>query len=36
MRRDPGPLPLFEEMLTIASFEPGMCEIVRTFSATDG
>ena len=32
MRRDPGPLPLFEEALTIATFEPGMYEVVRTFS----
>src|SRR5258708_35067504 len=32
MRRDPGPLPLFQEALSIAKFEPGMYEIVRTFS----
>jgi len=31
MRRDPGPLPVLEEALTIARFEPGMYEIVRTF-----
>jgi quinol monooxygenase YgiN len=31
MRQDPGPLPLLEEALTIAKFEPGMYEIVRTF-----
>src|SRR5260370_23522834 len=31
MRRDPGPLPFLEEALTIAKFEPGMYEIVRTF-----
>jgi hypothetical protein len=35
MRRDPGPLPFLEEALTIAKFEPGMYEIVRTFSPTD-
>jgi hypothetical protein len=35
MRRDPGPLPFLEESLTIAKFEPGMYEIVRTFSPTD-
>src|SRR6266478_6118395 len=32
MRQDPGPLPFLEEALTIAKFEPGMYEIVRTFS----
>jgi quinol monooxygenase YgiN len=36
MRRDPGPLPFLEESLTFAKFEPGMYEIVRTFSPTDG
>ena len=36
MRRDPGPLPFLDEALTIASFEPGMYEIVRTFTPTDG
>ena len=35
MRRDPGPLPFLEEALTIAKFEPGMYEIVRTFTPTD-
>lgn len=32
MRRDPGPRPLLEEALTIARFEPGMYQVVRTFS----
>src|SRR5215510_7593706 len=32
MRRDPGPLPFLEEALTIAKFEPGLYEIVHTFS----
>jgi quinol monooxygenase YgiN len=32
MRRDPGPLPFLDEALTIATFEPRMYEIVRTFS----
>jgi quinol monooxygenase YgiN len=32
MRRDPGPLSFLKEALTIATFEPGMYEIVRTFS----
>jgi len=27
--------PFFEEMLLIAKFEPGMCEIVRTFAPAD-
>src|ERR1700722_15399912 len=32
MRRDPRPLPFFEEPLTLAKFDPGMYEVVRTFS----
>ena len=32
MREDPGPLPLFREALTFAKFEPGMYEVVRSFS----
>jgi hypothetical protein len=32
MRRDPAPLPFFQEALTIAKFEPGMYEVVRTFA----
>jgi quinol monooxygenase YgiN len=32
MRKDPGPLPFLQEALTIAKFEPGMYEIVRTFA----
>ena len=31
MRQDPGPLPFLQEALTIAKFEPGVSEIVRTF-----
>jgi quinol monooxygenase YgiN len=31
MRQDPGPLPFLQEALTIATFEPGMYEVVRTF-----
>jgi quinol monooxygenase YgiN len=31
MRQNPGPLPFLQEALTIATFEPGMYEIVRTF-----
>jgi quinol monooxygenase YgiN len=32
MRRDPAPLPFLEEALGIAKFEPGIYEVVRTFS----
>jgi hypothetical protein len=32
MRRDPAPLPFFQEALKIARFEPGVYEIVRTFA----
>lgn len=31
MRNDPRPLPFLEEALTIATFEPGMYEVVKTF-----
>lgn len=32
MRRDPAPLPFLQEALTIATFEPGMYEVVQTFT----
>jgi len=32
MRRDPGPLPFLEQALAIATFEPGMYEVLRNFS----
>jgi quinol monooxygenase YgiN len=32
MRQDPAPLPFFQEALTIATFEPGVYEVVRTFA----
>jgi quinol monooxygenase YgiN len=32
MRQDPTPLPFLQEALTIAKFEPGMYEVVRTFA----
>jgi hypothetical protein len=32
MRADPGPLPFLQEALTIATFEPGMYEVVETFA----
>ncbi|KQT05871.1 MULTISPECIES: antibiotic biosynthesis monooxygenase family protein [unclassified Bradyrhizobium] len=35
MRQDPGPLPFLEEALTIAKFEPGIYEVVRSFSPID-
>ncbi|WP_024513067.1 antibiotic biosynthesis monooxygenase family protein [Bradyrhizobium sp. ARR65] len=36
MRADPGPLLLFKEALTFARFDPGMYEVVRTFSPLEG
>ena len=36
MRQDPAPLPLFQEALTIAKFEPGVYEVVRSFAPTGG
>jgi quinol monooxygenase YgiN len=32
MREDPAPLPYLQEAMTIATFEPGMYEVVRTFA----
>jgi quinol monooxygenase YgiN len=32
MRKDPGPLPYLQQALAIAKFEPGMYEVVQTFS----
>jgi quinol monooxygenase YgiN len=32
MRGDPAPLPFFQEALKIATFEPGIYEVVRTFA----
>ncbi|GCE21318.1 antibiotic biosynthesis monooxygenase family protein [Dictyobacter kobayashii] len=32
MRQDPAPLPYLQEALTIATFEPGMYEVVQTFT----
>ena len=31
MRQDPAPLPFLQEALAIATFEPGMYEVVQTF-----
>ena len=36
MRRDPRPLPFMEEALTLAKFDPGMYEVVRTFLPVGG
>jgi len=32
MRENPAPLPYLQQALVIAKFEPGMYEIIRTFS----
>jgi quinol monooxygenase YgiN len=32
MREDPAPLPYLQQALAIATFEPGMYEVVQTFS----
>ena len=32
MRENPAPLPYLQQALAIAKFEPGMYEIIRTFS----
>ena len=32
VRQDPAPLPFLQETLTIAKFEPGVYEVVRTFT----
>jgi quinol monooxygenase YgiN len=34
MRQDPAPLPYFHQALAIAKFDPGMYEVVETFSGT--
>ncbi|OCT13504.1 antibiotic biosynthesis monooxygenase [Paenibacillus pectinilyticus] len=31
MRNDPKPIPYLQEAMTIATFEPGMYEVVKTF-----
>jgi quinol monooxygenase YgiN len=36
MRGDPGPRPFLQEALTFATFEPGMYEVVRTFTPIGG
>src|SRR5258707_11568302 len=34
MRENPAPLPYFQQALTIAKFDPGMYEVVETYSGT--
>ena len=34
MRTNPAPLPYFQQALAIAKFDPGMYEVVETFSGT--
>jgi len=34
MRNEPAPLPYFQQALAIAKFDPGMYEVVETFSGT--
>ncbi|MDF2618357.1 MAG: Antibiotic biosynthesis monooxygenase [Xanthobacteraceae bacterium] len=36
MRRAPGPLPFFEEALSIATFDPGIYQVVRSFTPDRG
>jgi quinol monooxygenase YgiN len=36
MRDNPGPLPYMQQALALARFEPGMYEVVETFSASPG
>jgi len=35
MRRNPAPLPYLQQALALATFEPGMYEVVETFSPSD-
>lgn len=35
MRKDPGPRPYLEQALALAKFEPGIYEVVETYSAED-
>ena len=35
MRQDPAPLPYLQQALAIATFEPGMYEVVQTFVPYD-
>jgi hypothetical protein len=35
MRTNPGPLPYLQQALAFATFEPGIYEVVETYSATN-
>lgn len=35
MRKDPGPLPYLQQALQIATFAPGMYEVVQTFTPVE-
>jgi quinol monooxygenase YgiN len=35
MRKNPAPLPYLQQALALAKFEPGMYEVVETFSSGD-
>ena len=35
MRRDPAPLPYFQQALAIGKFDPGMYEVMETFSGSE-
>jgi hypothetical protein len=34
MRENPAPLPYFQRALEIAKFDPGMYEVVKSYSGT--
>jgi quinol monooxygenase YgiN len=36
MRQDPAPLPFLQEAVAIATFEPGIYEVVQTFAPSSG
>ena len=36
MRQDPAPLPFLQEALAIATFEPGIYEVIETFTPGGG
>ena len=35
MRKDPAPLPYLQQALTIAKFEPGICEVIESYLPVD-
>jgi quinol monooxygenase YgiN len=36
MRENPGALPYMQQAVALAKFEPGMYEVIETYSAADG